>query len=210
MSSSITAHTFRLAASHWLRSPGRYVSWALGALLLGMVVFLTTLQYWLNHLTRDYTDALTQRNAQAFNASILIFLGMVALLITTMVINRYVEQALEIRWRADLTERTMARWLRGHTFYRMERDSTCDNPDQRISEDVTEYVRLMIMLVLGFIGNLGTLGSMGWILWQSAAPSVLMSVAARSPFRDSCSGWRSPGVSCCWVWWCFSLPCNIG
>lgn len=170
MSSSITTNTFRLAASHWLHSPGRYVSWALGVLLLGLVVFLTSLQYWLNLLSRDYTDALTQRNAQAFNASILIFLGMVALLITTMVINRYVEQALEIRWRTDLTERTMARWLRGHTFYRMERDNTCDNPDQRIAEDITEYVRLMIMLVLGFIGNLGTLGSMGWILWQSAGP----------------------------------------
>jgi putative ATP-binding cassette transporter len=52
----------------------------------------------------------------------------------------------------------------------MERDNLCDNPDQRLAQDVGEYVRLMIGLSLGFIANLGTLATMGWILWQSAGP----------------------------------------
>ncbi len=129
---------------------------------------MTSLNYWMNQLTRQYMDALQAHDAAAFNTSIWNFLGAVMVLITVMAVNRYAEQALEIRWRNDLTETTMTRWLQGHTFYRMERDQTCDNPDQRLSQDITEYVRLMILLVLGFIGNLGTLGSMGWVLWQSA------------------------------------------
>ena len=52
----------------------------------------------------------------------------------------------------------------------MERDSLCDNPDQRLTQDISEYVKLMTSLTLGFIANLGTLGSMGWILWKSAGP----------------------------------------
>jgi putative ATP-binding cassette transporter len=168
MSTSITANTFRLAAPHWRRSPRRFGSWALGALLVSLVGLMTSLNYWMNQLTRQYMDALQAHDAVAFNTSIWQFLGAVMVLITVMALNRYAEQALEIRWRNDLTETTMARWLQGHTFYRMERDHTCDNPDQRLSQDITEYVRLMILLVLGFIGNLGTLGSMGWVLWQSA------------------------------------------
>jgi putative ATP-binding cassette transporter len=176
MASTITAKTFSLAAPHWLRSPHRFGSWALGTLLVGLVGLMTSLNYWMNQLTRQYMDALQAHDAAAFNASIWNFLGAVLVLITVMALNRYGEQTLEIRWRTDLTESTMARWLAGHTFYRMERDKTCDNPDQRIAQDVTEYVRLMILLVLGFIGNLGTLGSMGWVLWQSAG-SVRFDVA---------------------------------
>ena len=98
------------------------------------------------------------------------FFATIALLIATLVGRAWLEQALTIRWRTHLTRGMLARWLDGQTFYRIELDNTCDNPDQRLTEDVTEYVRLMIALTLGFIGNLGTLGSMGWILWQSAGP----------------------------------------
>jgi putative ATP-binding cassette transporter len=71
-----------------------------------------------------------------------------------------------------LTQHTLGRWLAGTTFYRMERDGSCDNPDQRVSEDITEYVRLMIKLALGFLANLGTLFTMGWLLWSSASPAT--------------------------------------
>jgi hypothetical protein len=51
----------------------------------------------------------------------------------------------------------------GCPFYRIERDGACDNPDQRLSQDIGEYVRLMLSLSQGFVINLGTLGTMGWI-----------------------------------------------
>jgi putative ATP-binding cassette transporter len=196
MATTITANTFRLAAPHWLRAQHRYGSWALGALLVGLVGLMTSLNYWMNQLMRQYMDALQAHDAAAFNASIWNFLGAVLVLITVMAFNRYAEQALEIRWRTDLTESTMARWLTGHTFYRMERDKTCDNPDQRISQDVTEYVRLMILLVLGFIGNLGTLGSMGWVLWQTAGAVRFDLAGGAITIQVSCSGWPLPGVWC--------------
>ena len=39
-----------------------------------------------------------------------------------------------------------------------------------MSQDIGEYVRLMLSLSQGFVINLGTLGTMGWILWHSAGP----------------------------------------
>jgi vitamin B12/bleomycin/antimicrobial peptide transport system ATP-binding/permease protein len=168
--SSITAKTFMLAAPHWLRSPDRRVSWLLGTALVLLVVLTTAFGYWLNLLQKAFYDALAQRDAAAFNTSIGLFFLAIALSIAAAVAKRYLEQGLEIRWRQSLTESMLGRWLDGHTFYRMERDSSCDNPDQRLTEDVTEYVRLMVLLVLGFVANLGTLGTMGWVLWKSAGP----------------------------------------
>ena len=168
--SSITQRTFRLAAPYWLTSQQRTMAWTIGLTLVGMVALVTGLNYWLTGLQKAFFDALEQRNAEAFRSAITVFFAGVAALVVTVVAKAWLEQALEIRWRKHMTQTTLKRWLSGTTFYRIERDGTCDNPDQRISEDITQYIQLMIKLGLGFLGNLGTLGSMGWLLWQSAGP----------------------------------------
>ena len=168
--SHLTTRTFRLAAPYWTDATTRRAAWGLGAVLLAMVVALTTLNVELSQTQKAFFDALQGRDAPGFQKAIVLFFGTIALLIAAMVAKAWLEQALTIRWRVHLTRGMLARWLDGHTFYRIERDNSCDNPDQRLTEDITEYVRLMIALTLGFIANLGTLGAMGWILWQSAGP----------------------------------------
>lgn len=169
--SSITARTFGLAAPFWLRSPDRRAAWTLGLVLVGLVVLGTVLNLWLTELQKAFFDALERRDGAAFRSAITLFFGGVVALIAAAVTQAYLEQALEIRWRSHLTLTTMMRWLTGTNFYRIERDGLCDNPDQRLSEDTTSYVQLMIKLGLGFLANLGKLGTMGWLLWQSAGPA---------------------------------------
>jgi vitamin B12/bleomycin/antimicrobial peptide transport system ATP-binding/permease protein len=167
---TITGNTFRLAVPFWRDSSNRKTGWLLAALLIVLVAASTGLNVWLNELNKAFYDALQNLNAPAFNQSVTQFFIAVGFLVAVMTLSSYLEQGLEIRWRQNLTDSMMKRWLDGHTFYRMERDSLCDNPDQRLSQDISEYVKLMISLTLGFIANLGTLGSMGWILWKSAGP----------------------------------------
>ena len=167
---TITGNTFRLAAPFWRHSSSRKTGWLLAAVLIILVAASTGLNFWLNELNKAFYDALQNLNAPAFNQSVTHFFIAVGFLVAVMTLSSYLEQGLEIRWRQNLTETMMKRWLDGHTFYRMERDGLCDNPDQRLSQDISEYVKLMISLTLGFIANLGTLGSMGWILWKSAGP----------------------------------------
>jgi len=167
---TVTASTFRMALPFWLHSGVRRKAWVLGAALIALVVAGTALNLWLNELNKAFFDALQKLDAPAFNHSITLFFVAAAILVAVMTLNSYLEQALSIRWREHLTASLTERWLQGHTFYRIERDGLCDNPDQRLAQDVGEYVRLMIGLSLGFIANLGTLLTMGWILWQSAGP----------------------------------------
>ncbi len=144
------------------------MAWALGLTLLAMVALMTGLNYWITVLQKLFFDALEQRDGDAFRSAITLFVAGVVALVFTAMVKGYVEQALSMRWRTVYTRQMLGRWLEGNAFYRIERDRLCDNPDQRISQDISEYVELMIRLSVGFIANLGTLVTMGWLLWKSA------------------------------------------
>lgn len=167
---AITARTFTLARPYWLETQNRRSAWLLGGTLVVLTIAATGFNYWLTLLQKTFFDALQERDTPAFVSGVSLFFAVVVAWILAGTLKTYLEQALLISWRRQLTESTMTGWLTGHTFYRIERDRTCDNPDQRLSDDITEYVRLMIRLGLGFIGNLGTLASMGWLLWTTAGP----------------------------------------
>jgi putative ATP-binding cassette transporter len=170
MQTTRTAQTFLLAAPFWLRSSHGRVAWPLLLALVAMVAIFTGLSAWNTQLQARFYDAMQQRDVEAFWLNMRMLFASVTVLITVLVLRKYTEQALEIRWRTHLTEDMLRRWLGVQTFYRIERDGLVDNPDQRVTQDITEYVQLFTQLGLGFLANLGTLGTMGWILWRSAGP----------------------------------------
>jgi putative ATP-binding cassette transporter len=146
------------------------MAWALALAIIVLAVAFTGLNLWLTQLNKAFYDALQALDAPAFYDSVTRFFIADGILVAVATAAHYIEQALDIRRRRHLTETMVGRWLNGHTFYRIERDSLCDNPDQRLTEDIAEYVRLMLCLSKGFIVNLGSLGTMGWVLWKSAGP----------------------------------------
>lgn len=166
----VTRTAFSLAAPYWTDPAQRRMAWTLALAIVLLAAMFTGLNLWLNQLNKAFYDALQALDATAFHSAITRFFLAVGILVAVATAAHYLEQALDIRWRRHLTESLVGRWLDGHTFYRMERDNLCDNPDQRLTEDIAEYVRLMLSLCKGFIVNLGSLGTMGWVLWQSAGP----------------------------------------
>ena len=124
--------------------------------------------------------------AHGFWMSIGIFSLLALLHVGRIMLDLFMTQRFILRWRAWLTDQLTGDWLDGKAYYRSRFiDDTIDNPDQRLSEDTTEYVRLMIKLTLGFIGNLGTLLRLDAGQWQSLSSRVttssLSGVWARNP-----------------------------
>ena len=79
----------------------------------------------------------------------------------------YLQQRLEIKWRRWMTERYLVRWMRNQTYYRMQVfGEESDNPDQRISEDIRDFIRLTLQIGVGFLQNLTTLLVFSFILWD--------------------------------------------
>src|ERR1700685_3591037 len=69
--------------------------------------------------------------------SILIFSIMAALFTARSRLDIYLTQRFIVSWRVWLTDRLTGDWLEGRAYYRARFiDSTIDNPDQRIQQDI--------------------------------------------------------------------------
>ena len=63
-----------------------------------------------------------------------------------------------------MTNNYLSAWMGGQTYYRLQ--DSADNPDQRISEDIGQFVNISLTLIIGFLRQLTTLAAFGVVLWE--------------------------------------------
>jgi len=141
-----------------------------GALLLGLTVVLELATVYGNlqlaDAERRILDALEQKQAAPFFAATGVFLGVMLGFALVSTYRIYVRQTLEIRWRRGLTGHFIERWVSGQAFCQARlHGGEVDNPDQRIAEDVREFVASALGLSLSLLSALATLLSFGGLLW---------------------------------------------
>jgi vitamin B12/bleomycin/antimicrobial peptide transport system ATP-binding/permease protein len=155
----------RLILPFWI-SEQKWKAFALLAFLLGNIAVNTYIAVWHNKWTGAFMQAITQYDKSAIPALLLQF-GYI-LLVTTVaaVLHTFAYSGLRLLWRRWLTGFFLDRWFTGDTYYRIERERLVDNPDQRISEDVQQFVTLSFQLIIGLISVLASLGTFTVILWR--------------------------------------------
>ncbi|MGH3851688.1 MAG: hypothetical protein ACRDRT_18680, partial [Pseudonocardiaceae bacterium] len=85
-------------------------------------------------------DAVKRSGMHGFWISIAIFSIMAVLHIARFMLDIYLTQRFVVAWRVWLTERLTGDWLTGRSYYRGRFiDSTIDNPDQRIQQDIDVF-----------------------------------------------------------------------
>jgi putative ATP-binding cassette transporter len=139
-------------------------------LLLGAVVALNLTAVWLNvrlnSWNNDFYNALQEYDWPKFWWQFAIFGMIAAALIVVAVYQLYLRQILQIRWRRWLTERFLKDWLADQAYYRMQLDqSSTDNPDQRIADDLDRFTSISLALSIGLLNSVVTLFSFLFILW---------------------------------------------
>ncbi len=91
----------------------------------------------------------------------------------------YINQLLQIRWRKSMTDFFVARWLAPAQHYRLRMvTGPADNPDQRISEDVHNFVGQTMVLSIGLFGNIMRLGIFLYVLWELSKTFPMTSFGA--------------------------------
>jgi len=117
---------------------------AIAALVFLILInqFEVALLVRLNYFSRDFYNALQDKNEGAFwTQLLLIFLPFASIYIAALVIEYVVTSTFVIRWRRWLSAYYIGRWLGGGAHYPMALAGTpADNPDQRISEDVYGFI----------------------------------------------------------------------
>ena len=162
-------------AALYFRSQERVAAWALllcviAAQLL-LVAFAIAENYWRN----AFFQALQERNWDAFVVQFWVFCGLGVAFVFGTVYQRYFTQWLVIRWRRWLTEHLLTQWLDGPVHYRAQlAGQGVDNPDQRLSEDVRNFIEQVLVLSVGLLGAIARLFSFVAILWTLSSIVPLM------------------------------------
>ncbi|WP_069441603.1 ABC transporter ATP-binding protein/permease [Methyloceanibacter superfactus] len=170
-----TAKQFARIALPYFRGDDRW--WGRG--LLTVVIALQLFQVWLNvrfnAWYNTFYTALQEKDWNTFLYQFLVFTVLAVLFIVTAVYQLYLQQWLQIRWRRWLTEAYLGRWLAGGTHYRMRlKGDQADNPDQRIAEDIKQFIDGTLSIGIALLGSIVTLISFVVILWTLSAATPLM------------------------------------
>jgi putative ATP-binding cassette transporter len=161
---------WRLAKPFWV-SEERRNAWG----LLTLVVLLTLASVYLlvqfNTWNQEFYDAVQKFDIQAFWSLILKFCILAAFYILVGVFSQYFTLVLQNRWRRWMTHYFLKRWLseKSHYLWQLTEKIT-DNPDQRIAEDVRDFVSQSLGLSLGLLNQIVTLASFVTILWTLSGP----------------------------------------
>src|ERR1700758_4057223 len=143
--------------------------WAARALLLAVIALTLGIVYinvLLNKCNNTFYHALQDRDYTVFLHQLIRFSWLAGLFIVFAVYQFYLNQMLQIRWRSWLTEHYLRRWLTEAAYYRMQFVAgNADNPDQRVAEDVPEFIATTLNLGIGGMRAVVTLISFVAILW---------------------------------------------
>ena len=157
---------WQLFRGYWT-SEQRWRALGLFAVVVGlnfaMVYLLVQINTWYN----EFYNALQGYKAELFWPLIGKFAFLAFLHIAIAVYAIYLRQLLQLRWRTWMTEQYLAAWLKDQSYYRLQLgDNEMDNPEQRIQQDISEFVTLTLQFILGFLKQLTTLAAFAVVLWN--------------------------------------------
>lgn len=166
-------------AGPYFRSEDKWAGRGLLAAVIAIELSLVAVDVLFNRWQNRFYTALQEYNWDRFVSEVWFFVILAASFIALAVYQLYLNQWLQIRWRQWLTQHYLGEWLEDATHYRMQlTGDAADNPDQRITEDVKNFVEQTLTIGLGLLSSIVTLFSFVIILWglSNAAPLHLFGI----------------------------------
>lgn len=161
---------WQLFKGYWT-SEEKWKARGLLAFVIGLnfatVWFLVQINTWYN----EFYNALQGYQSELFWPLVGKFSGLAFCYIVIAVYAVYLRQLLQIRWRTWMTKNYLHAWMERQTYYHLQ--NSADNPDQRISEDISSFVNLTLQLIIGFLKQIVTLVAFSFVLWELSGSFTL-------------------------------------
>jgi vitamin B12/bleomycin/antimicrobial peptide transport system ATP-binding/permease protein len=161
-----------LVLLYWRSAQRRY-----GSKLLAAVVVLAGvglgLGAYATYLSRDITDALIGKHLTEFYRVMLLAAGVAAVGMLARVFQEYLGGLLYIEWREWLTDYFVDRGFAHRAFYRMGLTGKVDNPDQRISDDLSSFVEATETFAIKLVFAIAGVVTYFAILWSISSTLAL-------------------------------------
>ena len=167
-------------ATPYFRSEDKWAGRVLLAAVIAIELSIVGINVLLNSWNNSFYNALQDRNWDAFVYQLGYFCVLATAYIFLAVYQLYLNQWLQIRWRRWLTRAYLDKWLADSNHYRMQLlGDAADNPDQRVAEDVKQFIDAgatgigILPIGLSLLNATVTLASFAVILWNLSATAPL-------------------------------------
>jgi putative ATP-binding cassette transporter len=156
---------WKVAGPYWASRD--YRGWLLLAALIAFNLFLVWMEVRFNEWNNDFYNALQEKDLGRFTSALSYFGILAAIFIFAAVYQLFFKQWLTIRWRTWLTGRFLGEYLTERVYYRLQiGEEKFDNPDQRISQDIGDFISISLTLFFGLMSAVLSLIAFAKILWD--------------------------------------------
>jgi len=158
---------WKIGSPYWMYSAEKWGSLLLLAINVFVMVFQTRVGVRMTIWTRDWNNAFQSYDAQLWKQQIAVFLLVGAASTFTGALNTYIQSWIQIRWKRWMTARYVNYWMEGSAHYRMQlTGNETDNPDQRIAEDIAQYITWTWTFSFSFVQNIISLVTYAIMLYD--------------------------------------------
>lgn len=123
---------------------------AVGFLILaenGVMIYYSEVQ-------KNYMTALQQKNSDGFYHGLWQTAGLICVVIPIIGLHEFTAGLLRMIWRSSMTRRLAGAYLNSdNVFYRLTQTGEIDNPDQRICQDVLDFIETTFALAQDVFGT---------------------------------------------------------
>ncbi|GAB4210458.1 MAG: ABC transporter ATP-binding protein/permease [Synechococcales cyanobacterium] len=156
-----------VAARQRLR--GKWVQWGLLTSLLFLLLTVNRINVMISFVARILDNALQQKEEPVFWLYLFFYLGVIIAAIPILVGYGYLRQKLGLFWRKWLTAYFLNFYFNNRAYYELDSnagDTEIDNPDQRITQDVSGFTATTLFFILDILDSILTLYAFTGILYD--------------------------------------------
>jgi putative ATP-binding cassette transporter len=139
-------------------------------LIVTVIIVNAVAQVRLNSWQGDFYDAISNRNLPVFYDQLVVYVILVAILLTLGYSQTWLHETLKVKLRAAVAYDLLDEWLRPKRAYRLPLAGEIGvHPDQRIQDDARRLTELSVDLGVGLVQSTLLLVSFIGVLWVLSA-----------------------------------------
>ena len=129
---------WRLAVPYFQQAEGAKLNFGL---MLLLVLVNSSISVIFSYVGRDFYSALSAKDQVLFFEKTANYAVGLAVATPLTVLYKFQRQRLALNWRQWMTTELARQYYTDQAYYKIEIDPEIDNPDQRITEDVTAFTK---------------------------------------------------------------------
>ena len=161
-------------------SDEKYYAWFMVFLLMGCMVAINQVNVYTNGLQGELSTAASDKDIATFWHVIGRFIMVFAISTPLVVFYQWFQDKFQIRWRAWLFRYYVDKWMSNKAYYEMRHGSIVDNPDERLTQTLSDYTSVISNLFNTTFASVIALISFVYIVWHLSPKLLLIAIGYTS------------------------------